>query len=141
MTMRYRKFRTGIAVALIALLMFGCSGPFWQFPGGALLGPEQELNSAQIPAEGGVMQLETNPDEPYSVNVGYVVIGGSAYIDPAESRRWYQNIKSNALVRVRFSGSDVVYTAVAVAEVDPEVLGRFEADRHVLRIAPRQVNP
>lgn len=140
MTMHYRKFRTGFAGVLIALSMFGCSGPLWQFPGGALSGPEQQLNSARIPAEGGVMQLETNPDEPYSVNVGYVVIGGSAYIDPADSRRWYQNIKSNALIRVRFNDSDVVYTAVAVAEVDPEVLSRFEANRHVLRIAPRQVS-
>ena len=140
MTMHYRKFRTGFAGVLIALSMFGCSGPLWQFPGGALSGPEQQLNSAQIPAEGGVMQLETNPDEPYSVNVGYVVIGGSAYIDPADSRRWYQNITSNALIRVRFNDSDVVYTAVAVAEVDPEVLSRFEADRHVLQIAPRQVS-
>lgn len=140
MTMHYRKFRTGFAGVLIALSMFGCSGPLWQFPGGALSGPEQQLNSARIPAEGGVMQLETNPDEPYSVNVGYVVIGGSAYIDPADSRRWYQNIKSNALIRVRFNDSDVVYTAVAVAEVDPEVLSGFEADRHVLRIAPRQVS-
>lgn len=137
MTTRYRKIQVAVFGALTAVLMSACSGPLWQLPGGALSGPEQQLNPAQIPAEGSVMQLETNPDDPYSVNVGYVVIGGSVYIDPADSRRWYQNIKSNPLIRVRFNGSQVVYTAVAVAEDDPGMLSRFEADRHVLRIAPR----
>jgi len=82
------------------------------------------------------MQLETNPAEPYSVNVGYAVIDGNMYIDPAESRRWYQNIKQNPTIRLRFDGKRVVHPATAVAETDPAVLGQFEADRRVLRIVP-----
>ena len=128
-----------IALATIAssILLSGCSGPLWQFPGGALSGPEQAFDASMIEADGGVIQLETSPQDPYSVNVGYVTIKGNMYLDPASGRTWFQNMRENPLVRIRFSGSDSIYPAVAVAETDPAVVAQFAADRHILRIDPR----
>lgn len=131
------SLRTLPTCLLVIAFVAGCSGPLWQLPGGALPGEEQPLSMASIPAQGGVIQLETNPPDPYSVNIGFVVKNGSMYIDPAESRKWYQYIKTNPNVRVRFDGQDTVFTAVAVAETDPAVISQFEPDRHVLRIEAR----
>ena len=126
-----------LAATLLMLTMSGCSGPLWQFPGGALEGPEQRIDLATLSPDGGVMQLETNPDDPYSVNVGYVVIDSNMYIDPADSRAWYQNMKANPAVRIRFDGAEVIHPMTAVNESNPAVLKEFEADRIVLRLMPR----
>lgn len=119
------------------LLFCGCDGPLWQLPGGALSGQEAPLGEAKLPAEGGVLELETAPAEPYSVHVGYQTIEGGIYIDPAAQRGWYQRIQQDPLVRVRFEDDARVYLAVAVEATDPEVLSRFAADRIVLQLAPR----
>jgi len=131
-------YKKSTAILLAILLLTGCDGPTWQFPGGALSGEEKPFDLSVVPQQGGVIQLETNPDEPYSVNVGYVVIGGNMYVDPTESRSWYQNMKANPLVRVRFDGTSVVYSALAVAETEQAVLSQFEDDRHVFRFLPRK---
>ena len=132
-----RKLLASTVCVSTALLLAGCAGPLWQFPGGALAGTEQKLNLETVPPSGGVIQLETNPDDPYSVNVGYIVIEGNMYIDPAESRTWYQNIKSNPLIRIRFDSASVVHPAIAIAETDASIIDQFEKDRHVLRLQPR----
>lgn len=133
--------RPSLSKVLFGLILVGalagCSGPLWQFPGGALQGPEAPLDLSDLAPEGGVIQLETNPSDPYSVNIGYVTVNGSMYIDPAESRTWYKNIKANNAVRIRFDGAEAIHPANAVVETDPEVLKRFEADRIVLQLAPK----
>lgn len=126
-----------VVAALLVLSLSGCSGPLWQFPGGALEGPEQPLDLSTLPPDGGVIQLETNPDDPYSVNVGYVVVNGNMYLDPTNSRAWYQNMKTNSSIRLRFDGKQAIHPATAVNETNPEVLEKFEADRIVLRLEPR----
>jgi len=120
---------------LIVLLGLGaCSKPLLWLPGGALSGPEAQLSAAKLPAEGGVLVLETRPADPYSVNIGYTVIDGQIHIDPAEERRWYQNIKVNSNVRIQLEGAEAVYPAKAVVVEDAQVLAQFEPDRIVLRI-------
>lgn len=126
------------AVVVLALLAVGgCSGPVWQFPGGKLEGEERALDLSAVPSDCGVIQLETNPDDPYSVNIGCRLIAGTIYVDPADSRTWYQNMKANPLVRIRFDGSEVIYLAKAETETNKEILDQYEADRHVLRLVPR----
>jgi len=132
--------RHTIALMVTMVLVTGCGGPLWQFPGGALAGEEKDFREIVLPASGGVMALETNPPDPYSVHVGYVLIDGKLYIDPAEARRWYQNITKDPTIRLRLDGSDIVYRATAVAETDPEILASFDADRHVLRMEARPVD-
>ena len=122
-----------------ALLMLpGCgNGPFMALPGGALDGPEAPYDPGTLPAEPGVIVIETNPSKPYSVKINGVNVGGQLYIDPAADRQWYQYLEADPRLRFRLAGADTVYPAVAVRETDTEVLARFEADRIVLRLDPR----
>lgn len=122
---------------LLLMLLVGCDGPFWQFPGGALSGAEHSLAAAAVPAEGGVLQLETDPTDPYSVNVGFRTIKGAIYIDPAPERGWYKRIDANPAVRIRLEGDTKVYLATAVVVTTAEILAEYEDDRIVLRLAPR----
>ena len=114
-----------------------CSGPFLLLPGSALVGPEASIETAKISGESALIELETRPADPYSVNLNAFFIGGAAYIDPAEDRQWYQYLVEDANVRVKFAGDGTVYTAVAVRETDPGVVDQFEADRIVMRLDPR----
>lgn len=131
-----QRTRAAMVLALTALIISGCSEPIALFPGGALEGKEQALQFATIPPQGGVIQLETNPNEPYSVNVNSVVIDGAVYIDPEEDRVWYQNIKQSPKVRVRFDGAEFVNPAFAVVVKNAAILSQFEEDRIVLRLMP-----
>ncbi|MCR9260971.1 MAG: hypothetical protein NXH95_14705 [Pseudomonadaceae bacterium] len=125
-------------LGLVILLSLGaCSKPLLWLPGSALSGPEAQLSAAVLPAEGGVLIMETRPADPYSVNIGYTVIDGYIHIDPAEERRWYQHIKMNSNVRIQLEGEEPVYPAKALVVEDPQVLAQFEPDRIVLRIEPR----
>ena len=131
-----RQVKTISAIGLL-LLLAACGGPLGMLAGGELDGRVAPFSQDLVPGEGGVIQLETRPDDPYSVNIGTVVIGGSLYMDPAEERRWYKYIKANPDIRIRFDGADTVYTARAYPVTDEAVLTQFEADRIVLRIGPR----
>ena len=128
--------RALLLLVTITVAIAGCSGPVWQFPGGALQGKEQHLQFAKILSTGGLLQLETNPEDPYSVNLGFVVIDGTVYLDPTQSRTWYQNIRKNPKVRIRFEDADFIHPALASVESDPAILSQFEADRIVLRLMP-----
>ena len=115
----------------------GCDGPLAIIPGGELSGEVAVLSASVIPADAGVIQLETRPGDPYSVNVGCVVIENQIYIDPTQNRTWYQHIEDNPSVRLRFDGQEMVYLAVAVKVMDESIKAQFDADRIVLRLDPR----
>lgn len=125
------------ALWMICLLVAGCSGPFIWLPGGQLSGAEAPLDVSAVADDVALLQLETNPSDPYSVNLGFQRIDGQIYIDPAPERQWYQHIQANPQVRIRFDGSDVVHPALAQPVSDPAVLSQFEPDRVVLRLVPR----
>jgi len=106
-------------------------------PGGSLSGTEAPLDSASMPAEEAVLQLETNPSDPYSVNVGFRLIDGQIYIDPASERQWYGYIQSDPNIRIRFDGEEVVHPVLAQVVTDAKVISQFESDRIVMRLVPR----
>ncbi len=122
---------------LAGVFVAGCSGPFMVFPGGAIPGDTAPYDLTVVDAEVNVLQLETNPEDPYSVNLGFFRIGEDIYIDPAEDRRWYQHIKADPRVRIRFDGASVVHEMQTEAVTDPAIVSQFEADRIVLRLVPR----
>lgn len=129
--------RVLLYLGLLLPLLSGCNGPVAMLPGGALKGPTASLASAPVPATDTVIVLETQPADPYSVNINAVVIAGVLHIDPTRERRWYQHMAEDERVRLRLEGSPTVYLARAEAVQDPAVLERFEADRVVLRLVPR----
>ena len=81
------------------------------------------------------MQLETRPEAPYSVNIGFRVIDDQILIDPAEERTWYQHLKTAPNVRVKFDEDEHIYLFKVEPVTDKNILQAFEADRHVLRLS------
>ncbi|MEM9621039.1 MAG: hypothetical protein AAF993_05270, partial [Pseudomonadota bacterium] len=106
-------------------------------PGGSLGESHLPFNALNIPAEGGVIELETKPDDPYSVKIGAVVVDGELYIDPAPERRWYQHMVDNPDIRFRFDGQSSIYTARVYAVEEADIVSQFESGRVVLRLGPR----
>lgn len=121
---------------LAAAAAVGCSGPFLVIPGGALSG---EVVTEPVTdwsfADDLFVDLETRPEDPYSVELNYVVRDGKLYIDPAEGRTWFDHIRADPRVRVRFGGKIYPVTAVLVGQ--PGELEGFDADRYIYRLDSR----
>ncbi len=118
---------------LILVLLAGCDGPFYAIPGGALAG--QVSSSAPEDwsfLQDGVLELETRLDDPYSVEINFVVREGRLYIDPAEGRTWLAHLRADPKVRVRIEGN--IYAMEARLVDDPDERKGFDADRFVYRL-------
>ena len=128
-------FRGSIAACLVSLSITsaGCGGPLGPFSGGALSGDEAPLPSDwTYVSDIEQVQLETDPDNPYSVNTWIGVVDGDLYIptslimgdeDP-EQRTWVQHVQDNPLVRVRVE--DKIYLLRATRIVDEETINRVK---------------
>jgi len=116
--------------------LLACGGPFLVIPGGALSGDVASEPVADWSfVDDAFIDLETRPEDPYSVEINYTVVDGQLYIDPAEGRRWLEHIRADPRVRVRFGGK--VYPGVAVLAGEPGELEGFDPDRFVYRIDSR----
>jgi hypothetical protein len=125
-------------VVLVALssTLAACGGPFLVFPGGALRGEVvSEAPTDWSFVDDAFIDLETRPEDPYSVELNYIVKDGKLYIDPAEGREWFEHIKADPRVRVRFGGK--VYLLEAVLVGRPGELEGFDADRFIYRLDAR----
>jgi hypothetical protein len=124
--------------SIVLMFLAGCSGPFLVFPGGALGGTEvtEPVDDWSF-LDSSFIDLEVRPEDPYSVTLNYFVRDGKLYIDPAEDREWYQYLKADDRVRVRFGFDDHVYPLKAVLVGQPGEVEGFDADRYVYRLDPR----
>lgn len=124
-----------LAVAAFATAL-GCGGPLLIIPGGALSG---EVVTEPVTdwsfATDWFVDLETRPEDPYSVELNYVVKDGQLYVDPAEGRRWLDHIRADPRVRVRFGNK--IYPLEAVLVGRPGELEGFDPDRFIYRLDPR----
>jgi hypothetical protein len=119
----------------LASLAFACGGPFLVFPGGELRGQlVAEPVSDWSFVDSTFVDLEVRPDDPYSVELNYVVRDGRLYIDPAEGRRWLEYLREDDRVRVRFG--DRIYPVRAVLVGRPGELEGFDSDRFIYRLDP-----
>ena len=127
--------RPTTTLLLAAIVATGCGGPFLMFPGGALSGEQvQEPPADWSFVDDSFVDLEVRPDDPYSVELNYVLRDGQLFIDPAEGRTWFDYLREDPRVRVRFD--DRVYPATAVLVGRPGELEGFDADRYVYRLDP-----
>jgi len=130
--------RAGLAVGLLGLAL-GCGGPVLFFPGGALSGEIVETPVGDWSfVEDSFVDVEFRPDDPYSVELNYIVRDGALYIDPAEGRNWFELLKADDRLRVRFDGK--VYPVRAVLVGRPGELEGFDADRYVYRLDSRPLD-
>jgi hypothetical protein len=127
--------------ALLGAALLGCSGPLGPIAGGRLSG---ELATAPVDdwsftREVMIVQLETRPRDPYSVNVGCVDYAGAVYVgspDPLSSR-WVANLVEDPDVRLRVDGR--IYELRAVRVTDPgewALAGRRFYDKYDLHPKP-----
>ena len=117
------------AFSLVAclLMLSACDGPLMLAAGGALSGAATEVPDRwQLDEDSAVAQLETRPQDPYSINFTYVQLDGRFYVYAGDTRtNWVNHIELNPLVRVRVQ--DAIYPARAVRVKSDEELAEFAA--------------
>lgn len=108
-----------LALLVVATALLGaCGGPIGPIPGGRLRGTVVTVPIADwsFAAPARRLQLETRPEDPHSVTVGFALAEGRLYIDlGARSDRhcWRRFVRDDPRVRVRFG------TRVYTARVEP----------------------
>ena len=122
-----RKRKTTVAaLGILAITLAGCgNGPFVVFPGGSLAGETNPVPADwTFAGDYGTIQLESNPAEPYSVNIAYTVLDGRVYINAGDTEtQWVTYIIANPNVRMRMEG--VLYEMSAVRVSDSDTIVRF----------------
>jgi len=128
---------------LLLLSALSCNGPFALLPGGKLDG-----ETLPIPAnwtfagDYGTVQLETRPEDPYSVNIAYTVMNGRLYINAGDTEtQWVQHMTANPLVRLRLEGSLYDLRADRVTD-DAEIaeFGKAWTDQSIFRRDPAELD-
>jgi len=104
----------------LLLLVSACGGPTLVFPGGALDG-----ETAAAPADWSftndvsTIQLETNPSDPYSVNIWATGIADKLYVHAGANRAtWVEYLESDSSARVRVEGTLYAVSAARVESQD-----------------------
>ncbi len=108
-------------LALIAILAVGGCGPLVMIPGGALSGTVEPVpDDWSFTDEVDTVQLETRPDDPYSVNIWGVGIGERFYVAAGDAgSAWAGHLQADPRVRLRVGESIYELTAVPVRD-EPE---------------------
>ena len=108
-------------------MLSACDGPPHFMSGGELSGAVADVPVVwQLAEESGLAQLETRPEDPYSINLTYVQMDGRFYIYAGDTRtNWVKNIEQNALVRIRVE--DTIYPARAVRVTSGDEIAAFAA--------------
>ena len=136
-----RSVRLVTAFALVCLFggVNGCSGPFLLLPGGELEGtPTEAPADWSFTDEISTVQLESNPSEPYSVNIWATAVGDALYIHAGANRaRWVEHLEADPRARVQIG--DSVYALRATRVTEPSEFAPF-ADAYATKYGSRPRN-
>ena len=112
------RTRSLLALAAVAFLASACSGPFFLFSGGELEG-----EVAPVPAdwsftdEISTIQIETNPSDPYSVNIWVLALDDVLYLHAGANRAtWVEHLEADPRLRVRVEDSLYELTSARVTD-------------------------
>ena len=91
---------------LLLVVASGCNGPLGLMAGGKLDGEVRPAPGDWVFAgDYGTVQIETRPEDPYSVNIAYTIIDGRLYINAGDTETaWVKNLDVNPRVRLRMDG-------------------------------------
>ena len=133
-------FRVLLLIAVFPALG-ACDSPFVFTAGGELSGAVEDPPATwQFEEASGLAQLETRPDDPYSINLAYVQLDGQLYVYAGNTRtNWVEHIDENPLVRIRIN--ETIYPLRAVRVTDHGELTAFAAQwssRSVFQRDPMQ---
>ena len=114
-----------LSLSACLLILTACDGPFILAAGGDLSGTVTEApNKWQLDEDSAVAQLETRPEDPYSINFTYVQLEGRFYVYAGDTRtNWVKHIEQNPLVRVRVKHN--IYPVRAIRVMSEEELSEF----------------
>ncbi len=107
-----------LCLTLVATLFVSCGDPLAVIPGGELSGQMQTPppDWTDVPK---VIQVETRPSDPYSINIWSVGIGQDLYIATgADGTTWSEFIDTDSKVRARIGSS--LYELNATSVNDPQ---------------------
>ena len=109
---------TVVLVASVVALFTRSFEPVIGIPGGQLSGTAQHNpNEWSETVDVATVQLETRPDDPYSVNLWGVGIARDFYVATrAQGTAWTKNIDANANVRLRVGETIYPLKAVSVSD-------------------------
>ena len=112
--------KKSLLCAALLLTLTACSEPFIVFSGGELSGEEapppadwSSLESVET------VQIETRPEDPYSVNIWAAGLGKDLYIGTGpDGTRWSRHLQENPRVRLRVDHT--IYALLAHPVTDAE---------------------
>lgn len=114
---------TRILILLSALILVSCE-PMGPLPGGQLSGEVKAIpDNWSAYREVEILQLETRPDNPYSLNIWGVGLGKDYYVASGGGGEssWVDHIIDNPEVRLRIDNN--IFELKAVRVTDEEELG------------------
>jgi len=135
-----------VGIAVIGLLVIGGAvilGARWIYgPLGPIPGPELSGSVIEEPVEDWsfidaikVVQIETRPEDPYSVSTWATRIGDGIYVFASDDESpWVRNISQDPRVRIRIEGRIYERRAVSVANLETKrtflttVRSKYEGD-------------
>lgn len=117
-----------LGLIALTLALSACSGPFIFMSGGELSGAVQQPPAQWTFEESSALaQLETRPEDPYSINLAYVQMNGQLYIYAGDTRtNWVQHIEQNPFIRIRVG--ETIYPVKALRVEDKDELTAFAAE-------------
>ena len=123
--MLMHRFVVGLSLFGFLFSLAGCNGPLPFMSGGMLSGePVSAPAEWNLENEFGVAQLETRPEDPYSVNIAYTILAGRLYINAGDTEtEWVKHMDVNPLVRLRID--DKIYLLQAVRVEDSAEIAAF----------------
>lgn len=105
-----------------------CGGPLGWVPGGKLDGEpvDAPVGDWAFTAKVEKLQLETDPADPYSVNVWFVTEGPRLWVfsGEGESSTWAKNLFADPRAVVRIEGK--LYPRIAARVTDPAEIARVQ---------------
>jgi hypothetical protein len=124
-----KKLLKGTGIVVVTLLVVGGAvilgarwiyGPLGPFPGPRLSGslvedPVEDWSSIDAVE---VIQVETDPEGPYSVSIWVNRVGNRIYISGNEKSPWVRNIHDDPRVRIRVEGRIHECRALEVTELE-----------------------
>ena len=118
---------------LILLGLTACS-PIGPIPAGQLSGDVQPIPSDWSASDDiQIVQIETRPDNPYSINIWGVGEGRNFYIGAGggEDVAWVRHLADDAQIRLRLGSSLFLLTAVRVTDVAEQTrVGKLYAAKY-----------
>jgi len=117
-----------LALVLTALAALACGGPLGWMPGGKLDGQpvDAPVGDWSFASRVEKLQLETDPADPYSVNIWFVTEDGRLWVfaGGGESSTWAKNLSADPRAIVRIEGK--LYPRKAVRVTDSEEIAHVQ---------------